>query len=63
MDKVSRIYNIAKSIISVTGAKVVRLDIQHFTAGPIESYVGYLETAENVTYRIKPSGDFEVIIK
>lgn len=63
MEKVKRIYNTAESIINLTGATVNRLDIQSFKCGCIEGYVGYLETADNITYRIRPDGTFEVVIK
>lgn len=44
MKDVKRIYNIAESIITITGDEVERLDIQHFNAGfGIEGYCGYLK--------------------
>lgn len=61
MEKVRRIYNIAESIITLTGSKIIRLDIQSFKAGEIEGYVGYLDTDENKRYRIRPDGTFETI--
>jgi hypothetical protein len=64
MKDVKRIYNIAESIITLTGEKVERLDIQHFTAGHgIEGYCGYLTTQSGIEYRIRPDGTFETIIK
>lgn len=62
MDKVKRIYNIAESIITITGEEVKRLDIQKFILGNIEGYVGYLTTVSGIEYRIRPDGTFETII-
>ena len=61
MEKVRRIYNSADSIITLTGRKAVRLDIQSFTAGDIEGYVGYLDTDDGKRFRIRPDGTFETI--
>ena len=64
MKEVKRIYNIAESIITITGEEVERLDIQHFTDGyGIEGYCGYLKTKSGIEYRIRPDGTFETIIK
>lgn len=61
MEEVRRIYNIAESIITITGGKAVRLDIQSFTAGDIEGYVGYLDTDDGKRYRIRTDGTFGTI--
>lgn len=64
MKDVKRIYNIAESIITLTGEEVERLDIQHFNAGHgFEGYCGYLQTKSGIEYRIRPDGTFETIIK
>lgn len=64
MEKVKRIYNIAKSIITLTGEEVERLDIQYFNVGyGIDGYCGHMTTKNNIKYRIRPDGTFETIEK
>ena len=64
MNEVKTIYNIAESIITISGEEVERLDIQYFNAGHgFDGYCGYLTTKSGIEYRIRPDGTFETIIK
>ena len=64
MEKVKRIYNIAESIITLTGEEVERLDIQYFNVGyGIDGYCGHMTTKSGIEYRIRPDGTFETIVK
>jgi hypothetical protein len=61
IEEVKRIYNVAESIITLTGSKVIRLDIQSYKLGDVEGYVGYLDTDKNKRFMIRMDGTFKTI--
>ena len=62
METVTRIFNIATTLVEITHETIQRIDIQEYKVGNCRGYVGYLYT-DNNDYRVRKDGTFEIIKK
>lgn len=62
METVTRIFNIATSLVEITHETIQRIDIQEYKIGNCHGYVGYLYTNKN-DYRVRRDGTFEIMEK